>query len=284
MTALGKTLTVFVFLLSLAWCWLTVNAFTTRTNWKTQVDTAKANADSAAARAREMEEAFNSLKASSDTSIKKLSDSIEELKKLNATKDTNITSLNKALSDKIAVEKVAEDKTAILESNIKTTSQQLDDVKKRADNIENKYVGAIRSEQDAKNFALQQKLEAESLRFRNEQVEQQLAQLQSQMQDIRRGGNGLGGSAVIPVPSTLRATVTRIDGDLVTVSLGADAGLVTGAVVDVGRLNPTKYLGKIRITGTEPKSAVGVFIPTTGVRAVGDNLPKVGDEVGVFSK
>ena len=285
MTALGKTLTVFVFLLSLVWCWLTVNAYATRTNWVTQAKTAQIQSQAAVERAREMEQEYRNVIALSDAQAKKLADTIEEHKSTIAKLQTDNAAIKAQFDRKLAAEKADESKTALIEKSIASILQQLDALKANKDAIENKLIDATRNEQSAKNDSLQQKLEAESLRARNETIELQLAQIQEQMRDLRLGRGGAGGAGpVVPVPANLRATVKSISADgFITISLGADAGLVRGAVLDVARLSTTKYLGKIRLSLVDPKESVGVFESATGARATGDNLPKVGDLVTVLN-
>ena len=287
MTALGKTLTVFVFLLSLVWCWLTVNAYATRTNWVTQAKQAQVHMQSAVDRAREMEQENRNLIALSEAQAKKLADTIEEQKSTIAKLQTDNAAIKAQFDKKLAAEKADENKTALSIKNEQATLEQLNALKANKDAIEGKLIDATRNEQAAKNDALQQKLEAESLRARNETIELQLAQLQELYRDSRlgRGGNAPGGGPVVPVPANIRATVKSISSDgLVTISLGADAGLVRGAVLDVARLSTTKYLGKLRLSLVDPKEAVGVFESAFGVRATGDNLPKVGDLVTVLNQ
>ena len=284
MTALGKTLTVFVFLLSLVWCWLTVNAFATRTNWKTQVEAAKVQTDSAIARAREFEEAFNALKASAEAQAKTQADVIVENKATIVKLQKDNGDLKASYDLKLAAEKKDEDRMTILLKNLEATSQQLNLSKTRADGLEGILTAAIRSEQAALNGSLASKLEADSVKSRNETIELQLAQLQERIRDMQRGGGGQGGNPIVPVRSDLRGTVTRVDGDLITISLGADAGLAKGAVLDVARFTatPAKFLGKVRIQLVDPKTAVGLFESAGGGKATGVNLPKIGDNVGVF--
>ena len=286
MTALGKTLTVFVFLLSLVWCWLTVNAFATRTNWKTQVEAAKVQTDSAIARAREFEEAFNALKASAEAQAKTQADVIVENKATIVKLQKDNGDLKASYDLKLAAEKKDEDRMTILLKNLEATSQQLNLSKTRADGLEGILTAAIRSEQAALNGSLASKLEADSVKSRNETIELQLAQLQERIRDMQRGGGGQGGNPIVPVRSDLRGTVTRVDGDLITISLGADAGLAKGAVLDVARFTatPAKFLGKVRIQLVDPKTAVGLFESAGGGKATGVNLPKIGDNVGVFGQ
>lgn len=285
MTALGKTLTVFVFLLSLVWCWLTVNAYATRTNWVTQAKTAQTHMQAAVERARELEQSQRELLATIEAQHKKLADTLAERDATIAKLQTDNAAIKAQFDQKLTAEKAEENKTALLEKNAQSLLQQLDVLKGNKDAIEAKLITATRSEQDAKNAQLQQKLEAESLRARNETIELQLAQLQEQMRDYRQGRNGAPGSGpVIPVPANIRATVKSVSSDgLVTISLGADAGLLRGAVLDIARLSTTKYLGKVRLSLVDPKEAVGVFESAAGGRATGDNLPKVGDLVTILS-
>jgi hypothetical protein len=284
MTALGKTLTVFVFLLSLVWCWLTVNAFATRTNWKTQAEAAKAQAVAAADRAREWEAEVTSLRAAAEAQAKKLADTIAE-------RDRTIVALQKDNGDlkrdydrKLAAEKDAEVKAALQLKNNQATLEQINGLKVAKDAVEKKLIDATRSEQAAKDAALAQKIEADSVKIRNEQLELTNLQMAEQLRDIRLGRSGAPGkSPIVPVRPDLRGSVVRMDGDLVTISIGADTGVAPGAVLDVGRLSPAKYLGRVRILEVSPKEAVGTFEPAGGGRATGDNRPRPGDLISVLN-
>ncbi|MFO0935985.1 MAG: hypothetical protein U0798_05645 [Gemmataceae bacterium] len=284
MTALGKTLTVFIFLLSLVWCWLTVNAFTTRTNWKTQVDAAKDQTKQAVARAQEMEAAYTALVAKTDAQIKSLQDEVQNSLVKNTELQASLATLKTQFEKKIAVEREGESRMAIISKNQEATLRQLDLAKSFADSLEAKLTVATQSEQKAKNESLQQKLEADAFKTSNETLSLQLAQSQERIRDIMRGGSGLGAQKVVPVSSNIRASVTRVDGDLITISLGADAGIAKGAVLDIARFNPTKFLGKIRVSNVDPKNAVGTFESASGGKATGDNLPRIGDTVGIFGQ
>jgi hypothetical protein len=280
MTALGKTLTVFVFLLSLAWCWLTVNAYVTRANWQAQAAAYKKTAEDAVSRANAIKNAFDKTVASSDGQISKYA---LEIDRLNNKLTELVSQMAKITTNFEQLElgnKVAEDNKAKLEKNLEAISKQLDQLKISRDDLENKYVIAQRSEQDSKNFALSMKLESDAFKNRNETLEQQMQQLQSTLQDLKLGRTGLGSAQIIPVPAGLRGSVTAVSGELITISLGADAGLMKGAIVDLGRGD--QYLGQVRISDLEPKRAVGTFTPVGGGRPNVNNLPKVGDNVGKF--
>jgi hypothetical protein len=85
---------------------------------------------------------------------------------------------------------------------------------------------------------------------------------------------------VVPVPEGLRATVEKVEGDFVTISLGADALIRAGAVLDVVRYgDQATYLGTLTVSHVSPKEASGQFSAKDGPTAKGAALPRVGDTV-----
>lgn len=74
----------------------------------------------------------------------------------------------------------------------------------------------------------------------------------------------------------IEGKVTRADGDLVTLSIGSDAGLVKGRELSVFRLgDKPRYLGKIKLVEVMAKTAVGQALKTdkmTGKIEVGDEV------------
>ncbi len=82
------------------------------------------------------------------------------------------------------------------------------------------------------------------------------------------------------VPEGFRGTVTAVDGDLITITPGADAGLKKGMSLDVSRAStsPAKYLGKVTILSVNPKEAVGRFV-STKAKPTTDDEPKTGDDL-----
>jgi hypothetical protein len=68
-----------------------------------------------------------------------------------------------------------------------------------------------------------------------------------------------------PPPANVKGKVIRIDPNdksLVQISLGSDAGLVTGHTLEVYRLKPDpRYVGMVRIVEVSPKQAVARLVP-----------------------
>jgi RNA polymerase sigma factor (sigma-70 family) len=96
-------------------------------------------------------------------------------------------------------------------------------------------------------------------------------------------GPGRGGS---PVPVDVRGKVTRYEDDLLTFSIGQDAGLAAGAELDVWRPRTGRHLGTVTVVRVTPKEAVGSFRPPPHRPAQDlkpDELPTAGDDVGQVS-
>ena len=89
------------------------------------------------------------------------------------------------------------------------------------------------------------------------------------------------------VPANLRGEVTAAAGDQVMLSIGIDAGLVTGTTLDIYRLDEKtpRYLGTVKVTSALhlfPKQAIVTFTPARKValdKLRPEELPKKGDEV-----
>ena len=80
--------------------------------------------------------------------------------------------------------------------------------------------------------------------------------------------------------------VTDVAGDLVSLSIGIDAGLSVGTTLDIYRHEGGgRYLGTVKVTSALnlfPKNAIVTFIPARNVpfdRLRPEELPKKGDEV-----
>ena len=89
-----------------------------------------------------------------------------------------------------------------------------------------------------------------------------------------------------PLIAGLRGQVTDAADDLVVLSVGIDAGLEVGAVLDIYRTEGgPRYLGTVKITNRlnlMPKQSIATFTPARKValdKLRPEELPKKGDEV-----
>jgi hypothetical protein len=73
------------------------------------------------------------------------------------------------------------------------------------------------------------------------------------------GADGSGDNTANPPPGKLDGVIKKVDesSGLVTISIGSDAGLAKGHTLEVFRLAPAKYLGRIRIVDVTATEAVG---------------------------
>ena len=75
-----------------------------------------------------------------------------------------------------------------------------------------------------------------------------------------------------------------LDGALLTINIGLDAGLEVGTKLDVYReAGGGKYLGTVTVTKVQPKEAVCEFKPARAVpieKLRAEELPRKGDSVG----
>jgi hypothetical protein len=299
MTWLGKIFALFVFVLALANVWFITTVWVTRTNWKTQRDAyEKAYKDSLAARQAEYDayrteiEARNGSITTLKTEVASALKAKEEAEQENrnnketfAAYQLKYTELSKKITD--------------LQTKIEAHQAINDEALRRANVLE----AAVAELTVGKNVADRERIAAESGRRRAEGIADQLARqtedLRNLVAELRNAGPGGGlpkggyGQGAPVVPEALRGTVTHvqdkdpatgIQGELVQISLGIDAGLQRGAVLQIERPSEGKYLGTIVIDTVYPKYAVAVFHPAGGKalrRLKPDEFPKVNDVVRV---
>ena len=111
---------------------------------------------------------------------------------------------------------------------------------------------------DMRDAMIRAQLQSRTLKDRNSQLESQLQDVAREVVKLRSGGGAGAARGVNPPPDNLEGTVRRADGNLVTISLGSDAGLTRGQTLEVFRLgNNPRYIGRIRVVEVTPTQAVG---------------------------
>ena len=182
-----------------------------------------------------------------------------------------------------------------LQANIQTLNAELNAVRERNYLLEDNSVKQAIATEEAK---------AEMVRAQNsEKLAQQIAAdnaqkaeaLQARVDHLRaQGGGGGTGSGVLDSSTSgrrrfcanLRGEVAEVAGDLVTISVGIDAGLGVGTVLELYRTSGGgRYLGTVKVTDAfnlYSKQAVVKFTPANGLplaRLRPEDLPKKGDLV-----
>jgi hypothetical protein len=116
-------------------------------------------------------------------------------------------------------------------------------------------------------------------------MERQVVDLQKEVARLKAGavGGGKPGAAPLaanPPPNDVKGIVLKVDANdprLVEVSLGTDAGVKKGHTLEVYRLKPPQYVGRIHILDAAKERATGRLMTTP---AMAKRLKiEVGDEV-----
>lgn len=292
MTWIGKILSVFVLILGVAAMWFMATVYVARTNWKNDRDQwAAAYAEAEKARKKE-ETAYRTeldsvqqQLAAERTRIKGLDEQVAKLKTANDT----VVAANKLLTDTISKNDV---NAVDLAANLQALTDEANKLRARSNELEKERQGlviarenALKDRQTFENLAKQANAEKAVVDGKLESLQAQIAELKS------TGGradavvlNSFGKPAA-PLPDGIRGTVTNYKDGYVQLSIGIDAGLTPGAVLDIFRSEGGgQYLGTIMIERAYPKEAVAIFKPADVRRSIAklrpEELPKVGDTVG----
>jgi hypothetical protein len=293
MTWLGKILTFLVLIGAGVWAYFSIQLYVTRVNWKAELErerTARKNSD--AALTAELRR-----HATSEESYKRRLLAEEK-------KSIDLTTQVKSLSD--AAGKTADDfkklhaqmedfnaKEVELLAKVERTNKELENVRARNDLLENQAVALVVATETAKKEAVKAENARRLALAIADDNAKKVEELTARVNELKLSG-GSGTATVLktldkPPPamlSNLRGEVTNVSGDLVTLSIGIDAGLGVGSVLDIYRLDGGgRYLGTVKITSALnlfPKQAIATFIPSRNVpleRLRAEDMPRKGDEV-----
>jgi hypothetical protein len=300
MTWLGKILTVLIFVGSLAWAFLNVQSHVLSTNWKLDRD--------------RWASAYKEVAAKRQDEANRHATAEDLLRRQLAVEQTKNASLSKTIETlSSAARKGADDFARLqgefekgdingvkLQANIQTLNAELNAVRERNYLLEDNSVKQAIATEEAK---------AEMVRAQNsEKLAQQIAadnaqkaeQLQARVDQLRAQGRGEGsGGGVLdlidrgpaPVLPNLRGRVEDVAGDLVTISVGIDAGIGVGTVLELYRTEGgARYLGTVKVTDAfnlYSKQAVVKFTPANNLplaRLRPEELPRKGDLVRPVSE
>jgi flagellar basal body rod protein FlgB len=284
MTVLGKILVFVNLVFSLMTAGLIIMVYTTRINWFQAYTAQKAavgvvRADATAAETAQAEELKRrdadfqqllALKGKLEGEGKTLADQLAKAK-------ADYEGLSKTHT---SGQKVNSDQTAELErrkAEVETLKKQTSDQDKKIADID-RQMARLRDE------SVQYRIQWEQTKDKLRLVQDQVVTLTQENGRLRQqlGGGAPSAAPAAPAGGTgpaariedLQGTVQRVEGDLVTITPGSDAGVTVGAKLRVFHLQPKpEFLGEITILAVKPTEAVGRL---TGPKA---RQVKKGDEV-----
>jgi hypothetical protein len=287
MTWLGKILTFVVMIAAILWMFLNVQAYVTRANWKTSYDNLKKEYDKAVVagatelnRNKTSEDALKRLYLNEQTRAEGLQKQFDLVSNQNA----KIVAELKTLQGVIAEGDV---KATLLQTNIDVTLKELDTIRARNTTLEDQTSLLVIRAEEAKRDMVRAQNERKLYQAVADENAKKADELQAQLLDLKSGGADLRRLMANRPPSVLpnlRGEVVRVQGDLVHLSIGIDAGLSKGTVLELSRLEGGgKYLGTLTVTDLYPKEAIARFTPARSTIPFAqlrpDELPKKGDQV-----
>ena len=280
MTAIGKMMVFLVLVISLVFNFLTVNAYVTRTNWRTEAVKYKADAAKAVESANSMKALVESEQAAGADAQRVLREESARYYSQNATLQKQLTELTDLYNKAFTAANKQATEVAALQANIAKLTKQIEDNDKMLASLTDQLNKQTLAAEQAKVEADRQRLEAQSRQQQVERLSERLEVLREERDEYRREFGERRPGRSTPLPEAFRGTVRRVEGDLVVFTPGLDAGVQKGAELSVARFGPEpKYLGTITVLAANPKEASGRFSPPKGKRPGPDDFPRAGDVV-----
>jgi len=266
MTVLGKILVFINLVFSLIVGALVVVIFMTRTNWSIELGKAQTNRAIEQSNNQVIKQDYDKLVAERDTF---LAQNTAEKKKIQD--DLNNTLVReKDVSDKLIAE---EKKSTKLDAAVQAA---LLEVKRRQEDV-NKMRDTLNGEIDKNTRLVKEKAEQQQAMVQAQLGEktavERALRLEGQLQDLARDNPRLkagGGVATASLPrgpgvknppsGSVEGLVRGVSGNMVSLTIGSDAGLQKGHTLDLFRLDRipanSKWLGTVRIIDVRATEAV----------------------------
>jgi len=262
MTALGKILVFVNLVFSLLTMALIGMVFFTRTNWKAAYDKQTANLQVAQSVANQDAERLTKAQKDTEAIVKQREREIAERDKKIAAAEKTVADLRTQLSE---TNKTKDTET----EQVKTVTAELE--RRRA---EVKQLGDLKTAADARIVDLEKqltktrddfiekKLGYDQLKERFQSLLAQYESANKELAQLKARGISAPATTKVPPPENARGYITKIDGNLATISIGTDAGVNKDNVLQIYRLKPNpEYLGTITILNATPFEAVGRLTP-----------------------
>ena len=218
--------------------------------------------------------------------------SVDDLAAQNARKDEEHRSQEERYAKLDEANKKLQQNYDTQAANLEGSLEQVKQLRESNNDLQDLRIRLAREKEQALIDRQQALNERNSVQTRVNQLSQEREELIGQVNVLKlSGGRSPGavaeavGAKTAPLAENVRATVTAVDGDLVVLSIGLDAGLTPGATLDLSRLTPSpKYLGTVTVSAwrLEPKQSVANF-RSASLRPVAqlrpEERPQVGDVV-----
>jgi hypothetical protein len=282
MNVLGKILLFVNLVFSLLTAGLIVMVYTTRTNWRDAYTKQQKAAEVVRADALAAEEAKAREIQEKDKQVQALTG--QRQAEESAKKD-----LQKQLEDARAQLDAVGKTHTLGQQNYADLTKEVERRKTEVENLQKLLAGRDQKIAEIDKQMAKLRDDAVNYRVQWDQSKERVAALQGQIEALARENTTLraqlgGGAPAAPAQpgravarqaEDVRGTVRKVQGDLVTITPGSDAGVAEGTELTVYRTQPKpEYLGTIQILYVSPTEAVGRLKTGRGRGQV-----KAGDEV-----
>jgi hypothetical protein len=271
MNALGKVLTVFVFLGALVWLGFTAAVFATRSNWQQAAkDAAKDAADA--------KQQADSLRKQVEEERKANAVRADALEKQVSTLNSQLVAEKKKYTDLKTGADTMANRTQELQPTIDAQLAVNTNLQKQADSL----TVAVKDLTTARDTAVLAQQKAENER---QDARLQLNVTQRALADAIDKARGLADAArggADAADADFRGDVIEVgkDKDIIVFSGGANAGVKAGKRYVVRRAVAPFYVGTVVVLdASNAQYSSGVFTPAAGQKLAGDYIPKKGDTV-----
>jgi hypothetical protein len=261
MTIVGKILVIANLVFSLITGWLIITVFATRTNWKDGYEKARALYTVAQANAIASASDAEKARASGDEKAKALQKDLADARRERdlakqelsdkSTQFTAVDTRNRAGSANLDASTAELQRRAFEIENLKAVQQQKDE----------KMINLETQNRQFRDDAIAAEIAAKAEHDRNIALVAQLEQMTKELDRRHVSGSVAGVTSPNhrPPADDVEGTVVDVDAknNLVTISLGSDAGLTKGTTLEVYRLKPRpEYVGTISILDARFHEAV----------------------------
>jgi hypothetical protein len=294
MTWLGKILTFLVMIGAVMAAYFMVQAYVTRVNWKADRDKYKAAYEKAVAA---LDAELRRSQVREEVVLRQLAAERKASEDLAKQVKTLTDTANKTVNEFKSLQKAYDDgdvKAVQIQANVDRTLKELDTVRARNGNLEDRLVQLVLDIEAAKKERVRAENAAKLAQAIAEDNARKVEELSVRLAELKATG-GSASAAVLrsfdkappPLLENLRGQVNRVLGDQLELSIGLDAGLAPGTVLDLYRTEGGgRYLGTVKVTSAAnlyPKQAIVTFTPARGNipldRLQPAELPRKGDEV-----
>lgn len=284
MSTLTKVFVILLVIFSIAFTSMTVSIVAQTTNWKDLANKYEEQAKVADTALRQNISSNAAELAAAFDAQRGLMDEITKLERDLQTSRNEVSRLTTDLAKVGAERSSADGMNRALLAQLQTAESARTEYKKQREDLEHQNIDLQRRNVDLNDRVNEQTARISVLQEQKRQYEQQINILKSENEkmanETRRVTSGLSledpasvaVSGVTPLaplsPSAIKGHVKELEGDLVTLSVGAADGVQKNMIFILYRGD--QYVADVKITMVDPNQSAGRIVQTAAAPQVGD--------------